>query len=168
MRMKLTPLALSLILFCSFTAKAETQIVPRGGFSLDIPSTWKILDAHTYPDAPVNVCFPRFQGEDCRIDSVVWPEKTKEEGLKAFKERMPRLYSEGITREIKTVPFIAVSGVNGLLFVFEYERPKFGPQRFHRYIFENSRGQVICLGGQGNLDRVDVIARSSLKLIPAQ
>lgn len=168
MRTKLTSITLSLLMLGTFTAKAETHIVPRGGFSLDIPSSWKILDAWTFPDAPANICFPRFQGEDCRIDSVVWPEKTKEEGLKAFKERMPRLYHEGTIRVIKTVPFVAVSGINGLLFVFEYERPKFRPQRFHRYIFENSRGQVICLGGQGNLDRVDVIARSSLKLIPAQ
>lgn len=148
------------------TARADTWVVPKGGYSLDVPKSWKIIHADSYPDAPENVCFPRFQGGDCAIDSVVWKEKTKEAGLKAFQERLPRLYAEGTTKQIETGAFVTASGIKGVRFVYEYSRPGFHNQRFHRYIIENSRGQVVCIGGRGDLKRVDEMIWSSLRLVP--
>lgn len=150
---------------------AEPVMIEPAGVALTRPADWKELSKETFAGAPSNVCFPRLQKNSSRIDSVIWKDADSlEEALDQYISRFSRWLKEGETfKETKRERFKTDSGVEGV--ICQLERTQLtgcGPVKIHlsRYIFRNSNGKIICLGGIGDLEEIHRIVISSLSLQP--
>jgi len=162
---------LTLLLLFPIICKAELFSIDPAGIVLEIPSGWVPLHKDTFPGAPDNMCFPRFDHKEKRgrIDAVIWKnEASLDDALDKYILRMAKQNSDSLTHEkISREPFNANSGVEGIKYIFKTTRTTAcGPNSWKlvRYIFRNSQGEIVCLGGFGDVEEVDQIVISSLKI----
>lgn len=144
--------------------------VKQANIILDVPDEWKPLYRDTYPDAPSNVCFPRFDHKKKmgRIDVVIWKEaKTLDEALDGYIKRFIRAPSNNEKHEeLDRGAFTTVSGIEGIKYIFKTTRQEAcGSYSWMlvRYIFRNNQGKIVCLGGFGDIEEIDQIVMSSLE-----
>lgn len=165
--MKATLAAIFLIpAFCI----AEPISIEQADIILDISDNWKVLHRDTFPDAPSNVCFPRFDHKEKmdRIDAVMWRNTDSlDEALDSYIQRFiqkPRNNEEH--KELGRESFKTKSGIEGIRYIFQTTRQTAcGPYSWKivRYVFRNSQGEIVCLGGFGDIEEIDRIVLSSLE-----
>lgn len=137
--------------------------------SLDVSGEWKVINKEVFPDAPANVCFPRLEKENmARMEAVIWRDAdTLDNALEQYLLRIPQFLRENETfKEISRESFKAVSGIEGIRYVFQTTRNTdcgLRSSEFVRFIFRNRSGKIICLGGYGDVKEIDQIVTSSLK-----
>ena len=164
----MNPLLSALLLLPTVALGSIVSIEPAG-ISLDIPDIWIRLDRDSWPDAPDNVCFPRFdhRTERGRIDAVIWKGNQKlDEALDTYIQRILTPSAELQHKEVSREPFQSSSGVQGVKYVFQTTRQSpCGPDtwRLIRFIFRNSRGDIVCLGGFGDIDKIQQIVLQTLE-----
>lgn len=161
---------LALFLLLPMICRAEPYSIEPADIVLDIPEGWFPLDRETFPEAPGNMCFPRFDHKvkQGRIDAVMWRnEDSLDEALDQYIVRLASWETDSLKyQEVSRGPFRAESGIEGIKYVFQATRQSpCGPYTWKvvRYVFRNSQGEIVCLGGFGDVEEVDQIVISSLR-----
>lgn len=149
---------------------ADPISIEQADIILDIPDNWKILHRDTFPDAPSNVCFPRFDHKEKigRIDAVMWKDADSlDQALDRYIQRFIQTLGDNEEhKELDREAFTTKSGVEGIRYFFQTTRQTAcGPDSWKlvRYVFRNSQGKIVCLGGFGDIDEIDQIVLSSLE-----
>lgn len=133
--------------------------VEPAGFFLTFPIDWNLLRPLPPDEYPPNVCFPRFDGPDGHVDSVLIRPKppTLQDAVTHYIEReTARERSNERIAEVERAPFASRSGISGIRVALDRQTSS-GRIRLHRYFFQLPNGEFVCLGTFGSPALHDII-----------
>ena len=117
-----------------------------------------------------NLCFPRIQSSQLGlIDCVMWrAAPSLEDALEVylFRRKKHKFFEGEKFTEISRGKFKADSGIEGLEYRFDLTRNGNWITHLVQYIFRNKKGEIVCLGGFGDLDQINKLVMKSLAYHP--
>ena len=156
----------ALLLIGSF-AHGETVVIEPAGIQLERPSGAELIGKEDVKVKVSNFCFPRIKlVGGSQIDCVISMREFY--SLRAafdwyIRQQQKNLGKGDTVSEISRGEFTSKGGVKGLWCRLDFKRKSAClPNHLIRYIFRNKKGEIVCMGGFGDVDQINKLVMKSL------